>query len=179
MSLQIQELSNNYNTVLSQYTGAYKNYINALNSNDINLTNTYNNQLQQLNSQLINMNKQIINDYNATYNQNEEEGNRQQQILINNYEKLTQERNLIDDNINAYQTLDNAYETGNNNITSNYYKYIVFVFVVIFLLFILMRINFSGEQRGGGGNLLNLKNNIVFGLALLGVIIIITIFSNK
>jgi NADH:ubiquinone oxidoreductase subunit 3 (subunit A) len=249
MSSQLQNLSSQFNSLLTQYTDTYQNYINTLNSSNVSLTTvlnssfvgesnintingsslnackkscssnsscsgaTFNNtlsnctlstgsgnivntpkstaivqeaiyysyQLQQLNSQLSSINQQMINLANNSYNQyskTEQEVHQQGEILNNNYQTLLQDRVQIDEMVRQFETINSAYQDGNINVTSNYYVYIVLLFVVLFLLFLLINYNLPGSQSGGGVESLFKKNHILIFL-LLGFIIILNPFIKK
>jgi septal ring factor EnvC (AmiA/AmiB activator) len=216
MSTQLQNLSSQFNSLLTQYTDTYKEYISLVNSNNNSLTSipnsafvgksninilnnstldacqsacssnsscsgaTFNNtlsnctlssgpgnivsaqqstafvqqamyysyQLQQLNSQLTSVNQQMRNLSNSSYNQfqqSQQQIQQQEQALQNNYLILSQERDQIDGMVRQFQTLNSAYENGNLIVTSNYYSYIILLFVVIFLVFLLMQFSLFGE----------------------------------
>jgi septal ring factor EnvC (AmiA/AmiB activator) len=216
MSTQLQNLSSQFNSLLTQYTDTYKEYISLVNLNDnsltavpnsafvgksnINILNnstldacqsacssnsscsgaTFNNtlsnctlssgpgnivsaqqstafvqqamyysyQLQQLNSQLTSVNQQMRNLSNSSYNQfqqSQQQIQQQEQALQNNYLILSQERDQIDGMVRQFQTLNSAYENGNLIVTSNYYSYIILLFVVMFLAFLLMQFSLFGE----------------------------------
>lgn len=69
--------------------------------------------------------------------------------LQSNYSILQQERGEIEKIIRQNQMLDSAYIDGNLYVSSNYYNYVVYLFVALFLVFLLIRVGFSGEQHGG------------------------------
>ena len=249
MSVELQNLSNQFNSLLTQYTDTYQNYISVLNSGSNSLTTvpdssfigesnlsvlnnssiddcqssctsnsscsgaTFNNnsnsctlssgtgnivstpqstaivqqalyysyQLQQINTQLLNINQQIMSTTNSSYGvfqQTKQQNQQQEQALKNNYQTLTQERIEIDEMVRQFETLNDAYNDGNINVTSNYYSYIVLVFIAIFLIFVLINFSISGQQIGGGNNLKFVTNHfLMFGL--LGAIIIFTSSINK
>jgi hypothetical protein len=135
---------------------------------------SYSYQLQQLNNKLMDINKQMMDITEDNYNKFEkttENNNERMQILQNNYETLTEERREIADMISQYETLNTAYENGSMNVTSNYYKYIVFLLIAIFLVILLL--NFSSTdayQQRGGGKYFNL--NTCMYLVFLAVLIV-------
>lgn len=245
MSTQLQTLSDQFNTLLTQYTNTYQEYISLLSSNNNSLTtfpnysfvgqsnirtlnnsnlanclkacssnsscsgatfnNTLNNctlsrgsgslsptqkstaiaqqaiyysyQLQQLNSQLIDINQQIANINNSTYGQYQEiqEQNQQkEQILQNNYQTLTQEREQIDEMIRQFETINASYEDGSLNVTSNYYSFLLLLVVAIFLIIILMKFSLTSQQTGGGWTIEGNKN--IF-YTFLSIVVIFTILS--
>jgi hypothetical protein len=108
----------------------------------------YSYQLQQLNSQLTNINQQMMKISNSSYNnfqQSQQQSLQREQALKNNYQILSQERYHIDEMVRQFQTIDSAYHDGNLIVTSNYYNYIVLLFVVVFLIFLFMRFSLFGE----------------------------------
>lgn len=221
MSSKLQNLSSQFNTLLTEYTNTYENYINTLNSTENNLitvpntsyigqsnisitnnssldscqtscisnTNcsgaTFNNnatsctlssgsgnivstpqstsivqqalyysyQLQLINAQLLNINKEMLAISNNSFNQfqkTQKKNQRQEQILNRNYQTLSQERLDIDKMVREFERLNSAYENGNIIVNSNYYFYIILMFVAISL--ILLFIKFSVEFRDNNAN---------------------------
>ena len=142
MSTQTQDLSEQFNSLLTKYTDTYQSYITALNANDVSSTQTYSHQLQDINSQLININKQIMTTTQDNYNQftqTKEQIQAREQTIVTNYQTLTQERIEIEQMIRQYETINAAYEDGTINTTSNYYNYIVLLFIVMFLMVLLLK----------------------------------------
>jgi hypothetical protein len=245
MSTQLQTLSEQFNTLLTQYTNTYQEYISLLGSNNNSLTtfpnysfvgqsnistlnnsslddclnacssnsscsgatfnNTLNNctlssgsgslsstqqstaiaqqaiyysyQLQQLNSQLTDINQQISNINNSSYGEYQEtqqQNQQQEQILLNNYQILTQERGQIDEMIKQFETANASYEDGNLNVTSNYYSFLLLAIVAIFLVIVLMKFSLTSQQTGGGWTIDGNKN--VF-YTFLVIVVIFTILS--
>jgi TolA-binding protein len=114
---------------------------------------SYSYQLQELNKQLMDINKQMINITKQNYNQIQEttqNSSQQDEQLQNNYNILVQERSQIAEMVREYETINAAYDNGTINVTSSYLKYIGLLFFVIILLFLLLNLSFSNEQRGGG-----------------------------
>jgi len=221
MSSQIEILSNNFNSLLTQYKDTYQQFLNTINSGNNSLTsipnsafigqsnintiqgssvdkclsdctsnkscsgatfdnnlNTctlskgtgnivsskkqtaivkqalyYTNQLQEINNKLMEINTSMMNLANSSmnsYSQTQEKNNEKAEILNQNYKTLEQERVEIAEMKIQYETLNSALENGSVNATSNYYSFIMYVLIAIFLVFILFKINLTGEQRGGG-----------------------------
>jgi heme A synthase len=70
-----------------------------------------------------------------------------------NYQILLEERIHIDKMVRDFETLNAANENGQINVTSNYYNYIVLLFITILLIFLLIKFSVtSNDQRGGGNN---------------------------
>jgi hypothetical protein len=65
-----------------------------------------------------------------------------------------------------YETLNQAYNDGSLNVTSNYYSYIVLLFITVLLAFLLVKFSATGQQSGGGSNF---KNEAFF---LFGVMVV-------
>jgi hypothetical protein len=65
------------------------------------------------------------------------------------YVSLNEERNQLK---REFQTLDSANENSQLTVTSNYYKFIVLLFVTILLFILLLKYSFTGQQIGGGNN---------------------------
>lgn len=143
---------NNLNTcTLSSGVG------NIINSNNqtaiVRQALYYSNQLKEINNKLMEINKSMMNLAESNkndYTETQQENNKKAEILNNNYKTLEEERLEIAEIIRQYETLNSALENGNVNLTSNYYNYIMYLLIAIFLVFILLRFNLSGEQRGGG-----------------------------
>jgi hypothetical protein len=130
---------------------------NVINANDktaiVKQALFYSYKLKSLNEELFNINNSIndlteskLNTFNNLNIKNKGE------ILNNNYQILQTERFEIEKIIREYETLNSAYEDGTINVTSNYYNYVMYAIVVLFLFLILLRFNFTGNQMGGGNN---------------------------
>ena len=113
----------------------------------------YTNELQQINNKLMETNKSMMNLANSNmnnYSQTQQQNNEKAYILNQNYKTLEQERIDIAEMIREYETLNASLENESINVTSNYYSFIMYLLIAIFLVFLLLRINLTGEQRGGG-----------------------------
>lgn len=113
----------------------------------------YTNKLQQINIKLMEINSSMMNLANSNmdnYSKNNEENIKKGEILNQNYHGLEKDRSEIEQMIREFQSLNSVIENESMNATSNYYKYIMYIFIAIFLVILLMRINLTGEQRGGG-----------------------------
>jgi NADH:ubiquinone oxidoreductase subunit 3 (subunit A) len=144
--------TNNNNCTLSSGNG---NIIQSTNSTAIvKQAMYYSYQLQNLNQQLLDINEQINNNINqsySSYQKNLNDVSERDQALQQNYVVLTGERENIKRMINEYETLNSAQENGEINTTMNYYNYIILVFIVILLIFLLLRFSISSDQYGGSG----------------------------
>lgn len=133
----------------------------------------YSNQLQEINNELTNLNSSMMNLANSSSNsfqQTQQTSQEKVQIIQKNYNTLEQERKEIEEMIKEYETLVSAYENGNIILTSNYYRYIIYVFIVIFLIFLLLRFGLTSEQTGGGKKYFSQYSLCIF--VLLGFIIV-------
>lgn len=113
----------------------------------------YSYQLQNINNQLTSVNTNMMTLANSRigdYNENQKITAQKAEILQNNYKTLEQERSQIAEIIRQYETLNSAYENGSINLTSNYYNYIMYLIVAIFLIILFLRYTSTSEQIGGG-----------------------------
>lgn len=223
MSTQFQNLSNEFNVLLTQYQEIYQKYIDAISSGNtvfktvdnlafngqtrINILNNtdvsncqtvcsansvcsgatfntvtnnctlssgagdiiqtqqskaiieegmyYSYQLQKLNTRLIHINNQLMNTSENNYNdlQNSQQQNiEQENIVKNNYQTLEDERIQIEKMVREYETLNRAYENGNINVTSYYYRYIALLIITILLVFLLVKFSVTGSSQSGGSS---------------------------
>jgi lipopolysaccharide export LptBFGC system permease protein LptF len=145
--------NSNNNCTLSSGTG---NIVNATNSTAIVQKGLYYSyQLQNLNQQLMDINQQIntaVNQSNTEYQNNLGQINESGQALQQNYVVLTGDRDRIELMIREFETLNEAQQNSDINVTMNYYNYIVLLFVAIFLVCLLLRFSVPSEQVGGGRN---------------------------
>jgi len=143
--------NSNNNCTLSSGTG---NIVNATNSTAIVQKGlSYSYQLQNLNQQLMDINQQIntaVNQSNTEYQNNLGQINESGQALQQNYVVLTGDRHRIDLMIREFETLNEAQQNSDINVTMSYYNYIVLLFVAIFLVCLLLRFSVTSEQVGGG-----------------------------
>jgi hypothetical protein len=141
----------NNNCTLSSGSG---NIVNATNSTAIVQKGlNYSYQLQNLNQQLMDINEQInnsVNQSNTEYQNNLGQINERGQALQQNYTVLTGDRDRINLMIREFETLNEAQQNSDINVTMNYYNYIVLLFVAIFLVCLLLRFSVPSEQVGGG-----------------------------
>lgn len=145
----------NNNCTLSSGSG---NILPAHNSKSIIKQSIYYGyELQNLNNKLVDINKKMIDAYNNNYQKYKDNKSMAQQkeiIMNNNYNILTEERKQIDNIINEAETINRAYENGNVTVSSNYYRYIVLLAIVIILITLFLNFSFTSKQIGGS-NILN------------------------
>ena len=134
----------------------------------------YSNQLQKINNELTNINNSMMNLANSSSNsfqQTQQTAEEKAKILHQNYNTLEEERSQIEEIIRQYETLNSAYENGNINVTSNYYSFVMYTLIAIFLIFFLLKFSLTGEQTGGGDKKHFSKSRLLI-FVLLGFIII-------
>ena len=86
------------------------------------------------------------------YQKNIETSQNHEQYVEKNYKILQNERIQIEKMIHQFETLNAATKNGEINVTSNYYNYIVLLFITILLFFLLIKYSIPMSQRGGGNN---------------------------
>ena len=69
------------------------------------------------------------------------------QDLLKQYDELMQEKDKITEMMNEYQGLDQEQTQGDLKLTSNYYSFILLLFLALGVMIILYKIGFSS---GGG-----------------------------
>lgn len=176
MTTELDNLSNNFNSLINEYQSTYHKYIDSINSGNKTDAMNYSYELQNLNAQLMDINKQISDNSNNSYSKFQDSQNQsyqQQETINNNYQSLLEERIQIEKMIREYETLNRAYENGNINVTSNYYSYIALLFITILLVFLLLKYSFTGSQSGGGNNFGYLHNVYKFLPIILALFAII------
>ena len=87
------------------------------------------------------------------------------------YVSLNEERNQLK---RAFETLDSANENSQLAVTTNYYKFIVLLFVTVLLVFLLLKYSFTGQQIGGG-NIFKREAFFLFSLMLICLLCGITL----
>ena len=75
----------------------------------------------------------------------------QDENLQQNYNLLNEERYRIEKFKKDFETLNSATENSQLVVTSNYYRYIVLMFISILLIFLLIKYSATG-QHGPGRN---------------------------
>jgi len=137
----------------------------------------YSNQLKQINNELLSLNSTMMQNANSnmnSYSQTQQLNSEKAEILQKNYNTLEQERGEIEEMIRQYETLNSAYQNGNINVTSNYYLFVIYLLIAIFLVFLFLRNNLSSNQTGGG----HMKVSPLL-LIFLAAVIIINAYLKK
>lgn len=112
----------------------------------------YSHQLKDLNDQLIKINQSIsklIGENESVRNSVQKENEEKSKQLDNTYKILNEEKIQIEKMINQYKTLNSAYENGSINLTSNYYKYILFLLIAVMLIYYIFKYSIPNQQFGG------------------------------
>jgi|LauGreDrversion4_1035100.scaffolds.fasta_scaffold01498_6 hypothetical protein len=118
--------------------------------------------IDQINTQLISVNDVILKNITngqPIYNAEAYSRKNKTQELIQNYENLQKERAKIREQINRYESLDEAELQGNININQNYYSFLLLMLLVAIIIYIIFKFSsffpaqsniFSSPQLGGG-----------------------------
>ena len=173
MSNQTDLLKNKFNSLLTQYQDTYQEYLKSINSHEQSLH--YSNQLKQINNELIETNTSLMNLVNSNANNLKQNNGENSKILNTNYETLEKERLQIANMINQYETINSAYENGIVTVNTNYYSYILYLIIALFLVFLLFKTTLSGFQVGGGEHHLKISPLL---LIFLGFVIIFNSYIN-
>lgn len=146
----------------------------------------YSNKLKELNDKLIRINTSIMNltnDSIDTYTETKSQSAAKAIILNNNYRTLEQERYQIEEMINSYATLDAAYSSGDLIVTSNYYTYVIYTLIAIFLGVILVRFNVGNPTHNNndimtGGSMYTHMHKHMHTYTMIYIFLGVVILSN-
>jgi len=101
----------------------------------------------------------------------------QDENLQQNYNLLNEERYRIEKFKKDFETLNSATENSQLVVTSNYYRYIVLMFISILLIFLLIKYSATGQQGGSIDS--NFKREAFFLFCLMVIFLSISkIFNN-
>lgn len=101
----------------------------------------------------------------------------QDAYLQKNYNLLNEERYKIEKFKKDFETLNSAAENSQLVVTSNYYRYIVLMFISILLIFLLIKYSAAGQQGGSINS--NFKREAFFLFCLMVIFLSISkIFNN-
>jgi hypothetical protein len=132
--------------------------------------------MENINQQLLDVNKQLVQKIQISepvYDQLTSQTTSRNQELLQNYEKLIQERENIMKIINEYETLDNTENENQIKITQNYYSYIL-LFILAIATIVLLYKMFSPNTTQSvqyGGELGSNAYYMVFGLIIFIIIL--------
>lgn len=116
--------------------------------------------MENINQQLLDVNKQLVNKIKKAepvYDKMNSDTTSKNIELIQNYEKLLEERRNIVKILNEYETLDNTQNENEIKINQNYYSYILLLILTIAVIFLLYKmfstktfpVQVSSVQYGG------------------------------
>jgi PAN domain len=108
--------------------------------------------LEGLNQQIISTNQQIttiINSGQPVYNNYHNQNEAKYSELINDYNKLVEERKNITDLLSEYDTLENKESDNQIKITKYYYSYILLFILAVVVVYLLYRISNLGSGSSG------------------------------
>ena len=135
--------------------------------------------MEDLNKQLLSVNKKITEKIKVSepvYDKTNQETYLKNKELIDNYEKLLEERRTIAETLNQYETLDNTENENQIIISKNYYTYILLTILAVGMVIFLYKIFDSRNTTTSpviqyGGELGTSAYYIVFGLILFVIIL--------
>lgn len=135
--------------------------------------------MEDLNKQLLSINVEITNKIKVSepvYDKTNQETYLKNKELIDNYEKLLDERRTIAETLNQYETLDNTENENQVIAAKHYYTYILLSVVALATIIILYRMFASTTSLPrpiiqSGGELGTSAYYIVFGLILFVIIL--------
>lgn len=105
--------------------------------------------MEKLNNELMDLNKQItikLNNLEPYLEDNINKRSNNSNDLIENYNKLLDERENIIQLLNEYETLDNTQNENEIKVTQNYYLYIIYFILTILSIIFLYRFSFSSQS---------------------------------
>jgi len=133
--------------------------------------------MDSINEQLINVNNQLLEktkSADSVYYKTDHETSLKNNELLKSYEKLVEERKIIEKTLNDYENLEESENENNIKLTQNYYSYIL---LVIFSLIIIVALylfssskNNSQQNIQYGGDLNRNGYFIIFGLLIVLVL---------
>ena len=130
------------------------------------------------NKEIDKMTDLLKQDYDK-YTKLSEQNKKKDEIMVNNKDVLMSDRDEIERMRRQYQTLNAAYEDGNIMVNANYLNYIVLLFVVVFLVFLLMKYAFTGPQYGGGNKLFRNVPNLLIPITFVIFFVIILVNAQR
>jgi hypothetical protein len=135
--------------------------------------------MEDINKQMLNINakiEKIITSKTYVYEKTNKESQLKNKELIDNYEKLLDERRSIAEKLNEFETLDNTENENQIIVTKNYYTYILLIILAIGMIIFFYRMVGSRTSQyqpiiHSGGELGTSAYYIVFGLIIFIVIL--------
>lgn len=105
--------------------------------------------MEDINKQLLDVNNQIVKQIKITepiYDKTDQETYLKNKELIETYDKLLEERRIIAETLNEYETLENTENANQIKITKNYYTYILLLILVVSIIIFLYKMFGSGTK---------------------------------
>jgi hypothetical protein len=135
--------------------------------------------MEDINKQMIDINAKIENIIKTTthvYEKTKKESYLKSKELIDNYDKLLDERRSILERLNEYEALDDVENENQIIITKNYYTYILFTILAVLVIILFYKIITSKTAQTApiiqqGGALGRSAYYITFGLVLLVIVL--------
>ena len=127
----------------SELIPSTENYYAIISKNIFYLTT-----LQKLNNELTTINNKILEYINSgykIYNIINKNSLLQKTNLNENYYKLAEEREIINNQMQEFQTITESISLSNSKTNANYYSYLLLIFLAIF--FIIILIKYSGSKK--------------------------------
>lgn len=137
--------------------------------------------MESINEQLISINNQLsekIKSAGPVYYKKDHETSLKNKELLKSYEKLLEERKIIEKTLYDYENLENTENENNIKLTRNYYSYIllfILSLIIIVILYLFSTSNNNLQQNIQMGGDLNKNSHFI----ILGLIVIIIIISLK
>lgn len=131
--------------------------VSSTNKNDVAIVSYplyYSYQLKMLNQQLLELNKTMMKSLQqsyANYQENTQKQENQGILMQQNHSYLREDRAKIEQMIKEEEYMNTANENSLIVVKQHYYAYIIYLFIVILLicLFIRIMVMNDSEQRGG------------------------------
>jgi uncharacterized membrane protein YecN with MAPEG domain len=97
--------------------------------------------------------------------------------LENNYIDLLKYRTNINKISNEEQTLNSSLDNSNIKATSNYYNYILYSIIAVFLILLLIKFSITYTQNGGSNleNYLDINKNLKTYLMISVILVLLLI----
>ena len=134
--------------------------------------------IDKLNRELISINNQIrskINTGAPIYRDFNNMNNIKSQELSKQYSALNKERNNIKNLLDKYDKIESGQDENQLRLNHNYYTYLLLLIVACFLIFLLIKVSYSGSQIGG-----QIVSNVYYILfTIILIIIMINYTSNQ
>lgn len=138
--------------------------------------------IHNLNQQLTDLNQEIVSliakKGETIYSSEQAQRAVKGKQLQDNYNKLVQERKIVEQKIQSFQDLESEEYNSELSTNSNYLSYILLLTLAIFIIFILVKISFGNGSAGNQpGGVLSFKAYYII-FAILFFILFIYYYKN-